>query len=117
MELIPALVPAPILTPPRPRGAAIRRYAVGGAGAAPAGGVTTHSREASGHRRKPPPAAASFNSKVMQTAQACLHGTLRSLCEELAGNGRPLTMGMATTRRSRKGHWRRNPPILNCPAR
>gem|GEM_PF-2980206 len=40
----------PILTSPRPRGAAIRRYAVGGAGAAPAGGVTTHSREASGHR-------------------------------------------------------------------
>lgn len=44
-------------------------------------------------------------------------GTLRSLCEELAGNGRPLMMGMATTRRSRKGNWRRNPPILNrlCP--
>ena len=41
---------APILTPPRPRGAAIRRYAVGGAGAAPAGGVATHFREASGHR-------------------------------------------------------------------
>ena len=39
-----------ILGPPRPRGAAIRRYAVGGARSAPAGGVTIHSREASGHR-------------------------------------------------------------------
>ena len=49
-NLSPPSRPAPILAPPRPRGAAIRRYAVGGAGAAPAGGVTTHSREASGHR-------------------------------------------------------------------
>lgn len=49
-NLSPPSPPAPILAPPRPRGAAIRRYAVGGAGAAPAGGVTTHSREASGHR-------------------------------------------------------------------
>ena len=50
VNLSPPSHPAPILTSPRPRGAAIRRYAVGGAGAAPAGGVTTHSREASGHR-------------------------------------------------------------------
>jgi hypothetical protein len=49
-NLSPPSHPAPILTAPRPRGAAIRRYAVGGAGVAPAGGVTTHSREASGHR-------------------------------------------------------------------
>ena len=40
-------------------------------------------------------------------------GTLRSLCEELAGNGRPLTIAMATTRRPAEGHWRRSPPILN----
>lgn len=49
-NLSPPSHSAPILGLPRPRGAAIRRYAVGGAGAAPAGGVTTHSREASGHR-------------------------------------------------------------------
>ena len=73
-----------------------------GVGAAPAGGVTIHSREALGHRRKPPPAAASFTKSDADCASLSVWGyygpcARSSLDRSFASRLRPMPDG-ATTR-------------------
>ena len=66
----------------------------------------------------PPKAAACggvFQLKVMQTAQACLHGVLRPLCEELAGRHGGTASAGPKTRQGRHRTEKRLSPFRDHP--